>query len=373
LKIVKLFLGQGKEGDCWDFKQEWHEEMPELIKDIICFTNTVHDENSYLIFGVNDDCEVVGMIKPRRKQADIVEAISNLVFAGDNYPKISLETIILDGKEVDVLTIFNTNMTPIYLKRTYGKMREGCIYIRNGDKNTPDNSNADIVDIEMLWKKRLGLTKPPLNYIYDHLTNPLEWKSQGNTYYNTFKPEYTLTEVDDEECYGSDEFYSYAMYNEGTIFSMLEMKCHETILDQYQLVILDSGRYKTPVPEWGFIGYDELKLNHKYSYKYYILGSDLYCVHQFYYDGNDEEQRIAHDRLLEVIIIYNSKEERLAFEAFIEENQALLDSALANVNRYNHINTGDEHKTEHYIQQLHTGILLNRLLNEYRINRQSRE
>lgn len=368
-RIVQFFLGQGKEGECWDFKQEWHKEMYELIKDIICFANTVHDENCYLIFGVTDDCKVVGMVKPRRKQADVIEAISNLVFAGDNYPKISIETILVDGREVDVLTIFNTVMTPIYLKRTYGKMRQGCIYLRTGDKNTPDNSNAHMVDIEILWKKRLGLTQPALNYIYDRLHNPLEWKTQGDIYYNIFRPEYTLLEVDNEDFHGNDEFYSYAMYNERTMFSMLEIRCHETVLEKYQLVVLDSGRYKTPVPEWGFVCYDEFKLHPKYSYKYYTLDSELYCVHRFFYDPEDEEQRIARDRFLEIIVIFDSQEERLAFEVFINENQRLLDDAIGTVDRYSHIDTGDEHRTAHYIQQLHTGIVLNRLLKVYRANR----
>ena len=34
------------------------------------------------------------------------------------------------------------------MKKPYGKMREGCIYLRNGDKNTPDNGNADVEDID---------------------------------------------------------------------------------------------------------------------------------------------------------------------------------------------------------------------------------
>jgi hypothetical protein len=258
-------------------------------------------------------------------------------------------------------------MTPIYLKRAYGKMREGCIYLRTGDKNTPDNSNADIIDIEMLWKKRLGLTKTPLNYIYDRLHNPLEWKTQGNTYYNIYRPEYTLVEVDDEDCSGRDEFYSYAMCNERTMFTMLEMKYHETVLERYQLTILDSGRYKTPIPEWGHI-HNEFR-HPEYSYKYYTLGSDLYYVHQFFYDPDDDEQRIARDRFLEVVVIYDSAEERQTFEAFIEENQMLLEETIATVDRYSHIDTGDELITSHYIQQLHTGIALNRLLNEYRITR----
>lgn len=83
--MVRSFLEKGKEGECWDFKQEWHENTADLIKDIICFANTVHDENCYIIFGVSDDLQIKGMQKPRTKQANIIDAISNLIFAGDDF------------------------------------------------------------------------------------------------------------------------------------------------------------------------------------------------------------------------------------------------------------------------------------------------
>ena len=59
--LIRYFMAQGKEGECWDFKQEWHEDIGELMKDIICFVNTVHDEDCYIIFGVTNSLEVVGM------------------------------------------------------------------------------------------------------------------------------------------------------------------------------------------------------------------------------------------------------------------------------------------------------------------------
>ena len=55
---IDYFLEQGREGEFWDFKQEWHEKIEDLIKDIICFANTVHDEDCCLVFGVSDDCSV---------------------------------------------------------------------------------------------------------------------------------------------------------------------------------------------------------------------------------------------------------------------------------------------------------------------------
>lgn len=41
-QLVNFFIGQGKEGECWDFKQEWHDNIADLVKDIICFANTIN-------------------------------------------------------------------------------------------------------------------------------------------------------------------------------------------------------------------------------------------------------------------------------------------------------------------------------------------
>ena len=129
-ELVLSLLEQGKEGEYWDFKQEWHEKIEDLLKDIICFANTVHSKDCYIIFGVADDLTVTGMKKDRRKQADIIDALSKLKFAGDIYPKIELTTIDIDYKDVDILRIFDVEKTPIYLKENYGQMRPGCIYTR---------------------------------------------------------------------------------------------------------------------------------------------------------------------------------------------------------------------------------------------------
>lgn len=363
--MIRFFLSQGKEGEFWDFKQEWHTEMSDLIKDIICFANTVHDENCYLIFGVSNDLVLTGMKKARMKQADIIDAISNLEFAGDVYPKIEVETIKYEGFELDVLIVFNIDRTPIYLKKPYGKMRAGCIYLRTGDKNTPDNGNAHIFDIENLWKKRLGLTKPHLEYICDSMINKLEWNEHERTFYNIFRPEYTL-EIIDYEHDNNPEFYAYSMSNKSTSYEMLNIKYQNTILKSYQIVILDSGRLSIPVPKWGFVCYDKYGITPKYSYKYYILGSRRYRVLTFMYNDQNEEQNYAFRRLKEVVLIFNSNEERLAFESYIEDNKTLLEKNIEENKQYEHINAGTELETKVCIERLRAGVSLNKLLNEWR-------
>lgn len=372
--MVYFFLEQGKEGECWDFKQEWHENTADLIKDIICFANTVHDEDCYLIFGISDDLQIKGMQKPRVKQANIIDAISNLVFAGDVYPKIEVKTIELDGHELDVLIIFNVENTPIYLKKPYGKMREGCIYLRNGDKNTPDNGNADVTDIENLWRKRLGLTKPPLEYIFDRMHNKLEWTERDECYYNIYRPEYTIQIVYGEEDYDFEaEFYAYAMTNSNASYESLKIMFQNTVLDSYQLVVLDGGRLRIPVPEWGYICHNDYGTDAKYSYKYYILESRRYRILSFLYDSQNDDARFAFMHLKDVVLIYHSHEEKLAFESFLEGHQHLVNEYFSRIDRYSYVVTGDKLKTKVYREQLRVGVALNGLLTDWRTNRNIKE
>lgn len=365
--LVKLCISRGHEGDFWDFKQEWHKDMPALIKDIICFVNTVHSENCYLIFGISDDCRVVGMKQSRYELANIIDALSKLEFATIDVPEITLDTIVLDGIEVDVLTILNTDNTPIYLRKPYGKMHPGCIYLRKGDRNTPDNSNALFGDIEMLWKKRFRLTKPPLEYIKNHLNNPLEWNETQDCYYNIFRPEYVLEHVYDE----SDrdlraEFYAYAMTNEHVVYSSMVVKCSGTIVDNYQIVALDGGRYRTPTPEWGFLGKRLTENGPEFSYKYFLKDSFRYSLHSFMYHEENGEERYAHDDLMDIVLLFDSVDEKNEFERYVEYHIQNLRDRVDAQNEYSYVRADSEAETRFIIHRLRTARVLQSILKEYR-------
>ena len=364
-ELIDYFRSKGREGDFWDFKQEWHEKMPELIKDIICFANTTHDENCYLIFGIADDLSVQGMLKHRKKYSEILDALSNLQFAGDNLPDIELEAVQYDGVELDVLIIKDTDHTPIYLKKPYGEMMAGCIYARVGDRNTPNKGNAEISIIERLWKKRMGLLKPPLTYIMDSLANKLDWMESEGNYYNIYKPEYTV-ERREADGAGEDEFYSYAMTNERTSFYMLDIKGYRTTLDSYQIVVLDSGRLSIPVPEWGFIYLDEYHQD-MLAYKYYIENTQRMQLLEFMYDAGMSEQKWAMDDLMEVVLVYKSEEERQEFEYYLTGYLSDLQNKIETSTRFECLAIADnEPKKKQYVQRLRTGTALNEMLQEFR-------
>ncbi len=361
-QLVNYCISSGKENEFWDFKQEWHKEMSDLLKDIVCFVNTVHDKNCYLIFGISNDLKIVGMNKPRKNQADILAAISNLQFAGDIYPKIKVDTVKINQCEVDVLTIYNEQQVPIYLKKPYGKMMSGCIYSRVGDKNTPDNGNAEIRIIEALWKKRFGLTKPPLQYIYDRLGNKLEWEEFDNSYYNIYHPEYVL-EILDSERDLDKEFYVYVMVNKHTSYKILNVKYQSTLLDTFQLVVLDGGRLVVPTPTWGYF---ELDYNHQLYYKYYIRNSKDYKLLNFLYNEENSEEQWAMDRLLGVVLLFDSETERYEFEEHVLGNLSLLQEQLSSSNAFSYIDAGEREITKINQERLRLGEILNIWHNDWK-------
>lgn len=82
--------------------------------------------------------------------------------------------------KIDVIIIFNENNVPIYLnedlegepildkngkfvrnedgtKKRKQKIKQGLIYSRINDSNTPIDSSTNDAQMELLWKKRLGL------------------------------------------------------------------------------------------------------------------------------------------------------------------------------------------------------------------------
>lgn len=367
IKKIKRLISENKEGDYWDYKQVWHKENERLLHDIICFANTIHDKDCYIIFGVADNGEVIGVNEENRKrQADVIDLISNSIFAGDNSPKIELRTIFIDKKELDILIIFNSDTVPYYLKavsKKYKNLKENNIYIRIGDKNTPINQNANIQDIEMLWKKRFGLTKPLMKQIMDKLDNKFEWDYYNYTYYNIFNPNFKFKEYEDD--INNPEFYVFTQTNSSFHYSNLKVIFNDTVLDEIQLITLDGGRYKTPTPRRGFVGYDKWRHNVKYSYRYFLLNSIEYKIQSFLYDKESEEEVYAKNKFDSVIIYYKNEDEKKEFENYIENNQEIVEKYIKEFSeKYFNIDKGDALEKRVFKNELITSLALKAILKE---------
>lgn len=373
-EIIKL-IDKKSEGEYWDYKQEWHKDNERLLIDILCFANTVHNKDCYLIIGVADNGNIIGLTdeSPNRKnQAAVLDLLSNSIFAGDYVPDISVETILVEGKEVDILTVFNSYNVPFYLKsktKKYHTIVDGYIYSRKGDRNTSISENSSMQQIELLWKKRLGILSPPLEQIVSRMRNKSEWQQLDNVYYNIFNPDFKIVENWDEEEYRDckREFYSYNQCNESIRYINLDILCRETVLKGFQVVILDSGRYRTPTPTWGFIHDPKYHIETLYSYKYILKDSITFAVQQFVYDEDSEEARIAKQRFDEVVLYFQNKQEQEEFHQSIESDTAVVERYIndAKLDKY-HISSNNKLEVKDCTDKLITAFAFKRYLFDYR-------
>src|SRR5690606_6163767 len=258
-----------REDDYWDFKEKHHSNDANLLHDIICMANNRADRDAYIIFGIADRTfEVVGVEngENRRNEQQMIDFLKAKELIPGIRPRVEMRTIWLAGHEVDVLTIKNSTDTPYYLTEDFPnvgrRVRANHIYTRIGDTNTDIDKSTDINNIEYLWKKRFLLTRSPFEQIMKRIENKDEWKRDEDTYYNIYNPEFTITREYDEDDRDVDpEFYAYAMYNKSTRYQMLSVKYFGTQLYGKQIVILDSGRYSTPIPKWEYLYLGENKLD----------------------------------------------------------------------------------------------------------------
>ncbi|NQX62199.1 hypothetical protein [Paenibacillus qinlingensis] len=162
------------------------------------------------------------------------------------------------------------------------------------------------------------LTRSPLDHIIRSLENKNEWNSDENIYFNIYKPEYTITLEDYEDNRKLiPEFYSYAVSNPSTMYHLLSIKYHGTQLFGSQVVILDSGRYITPTPDWEFIHFGEYRVHSGYGLKYFIEDSPTYKLNEFLYYEDNSEASFARKRFFEVVLLFKDCLEKETFLEYV--------------------------------------------------------
>jgi hypothetical protein len=367
---IESVISSKREGEYWDFKEQYHSNKADLLHDIICMANNRADRDGYIIFGVSDNYEIMGIQNDehRKNQQNIIDFLKGKKFSGGIRPTIELVTMLIEGKQIDVLIIKNSDDTPYFIIEDYNdhkrRVRANNIYTRIGDTNTDIDKSADINHIEYLWRKRFLLNRTPLEQIKKKLQLKDEWKQEEDTYYNIYNPEFTVVLESDHDI-GHSEFYSYLMTNHSSMYGTLEIKCFGTKLYRRQFVVLDSGRYITVIPEWGYIGND-FSLNETYSYKYYVKESLDYILHKFL-QSDDNEAMLARNRLYSGIVIYHNGEERERFEEYLESNISLLNDLIdEEEDSFEWIETEAKREEIVNVRRIKVGKAIKKQLEEYR-------
>ena len=85
-------------------RKEFHKKDEDLLFDIICLSNNLENRDAYLIIGVTDDFEVIG-VNEECKSNNILDLMKNKKFAGDFKPEIELDTLIINIKNSWLLNV----------------------------------------------------------------------------------------------------------------------------------------------------------------------------------------------------------------------------------------------------------------------------
>lgn len=167
------------ESDYFDFKQQWHVNNAELVHDILCLANSLSDKKDrFLIFGVTDKThEIIGVGANRKTEEDVLHLLQQRMAT---LPSLSVKTILVEGKSVDILQISpEYRELPYVLTQEYqdGKkfVRKHAAYCRTGAINTPITANASVNDLAELFRRREGRHLKSIEQFWHHIKDIKNW------------------------------------------------------------------------------------------------------------------------------------------------------------------------------------------------------
>lgn len=328
-EILKL-INLKKEGPYWDFKKEWYDSKTKpkrLLHDIICMANNICNKDAYIIIGIDEENDYLSETvknKPNRMNTqNLVDFLKDKPFADDNRPSVCVETIYLDENEIDVIVVRNSNLTPYYLNGEFKGLNPGNIYTRVENTNTPINRTADFAAVEFLWKKHFGLNLNPIERFSFILKEKEKWSgipfAEQNIFYNP-SPEYSIHINNTfEHDPVNQEYYMLNQTNRYVSYFDIELKYQQTVLSRIKGVSLDSGRYSTNCPPYNVIAINQLE-DIFIRYNYFIKDSLELALNEFFYVNHSGEERCAHDKFIDNVLIFENKEESVEFENYVLEN-----------------------------------------------------
>lgn len=361
---ITSLINKKQEGGYWDFKLEWHDNKAELLHDIICLANNMENRDAYLIFGVKDKdktYKIIGINEDnKRNRLDTVRVVNFLrdkKFVGGIRPMARVETIDIEGKELDILIIENSRYTPFRLSQDFkdkskksndkdtGKtVKANNVYTRIQDTNTPIDKTADPDKEEKLWRKRFHIDESAYNKAMYYLESPEDWEKSvsdlsdsyiaadklrypglklhrpfwDNSYYYRYAPEYSINFTSDCSTVSDKHFLCLLFPNSrGTVMDVIVKASSQTVY-KYFYVNLDGARAKLICPRSDVIDFSGNPFDRVFIMSYVVKGSFDYMVNKLLIEKQSPDD-ISHyiKTWKDCVIQFESEYEKSEFKKYI--------------------------------------------------------
>lgn len=331
-KIMEL-ISRKDEGSYYDYKTDFHEDNGKLVHDILCLVNNTGNQESYIIFGVEDQTgEIVGIenSQNRKSRQNIIDLLKGVEFVSGIRPTVDLIEFEIGVHNVCVLVIKKSSDVPFYLTKKYRSVNQYQIYTRVGDTNTPITSQADINDIEKLWKIRFGIIPNPFERVVEYIKNVTFWKSQKpknttSSWYYENHPEFTIIMTHDPESESlRNPSFTTVQINASSGWLNIQVKYHQTALMEYNAFWLDNTRGIAVYPKVELINnMEEVKKRHfSTEYLYYYINSPELLLSEFlnFQFGGERCKDLVWPNHLSYVLILSDEKEKLEFNAYLQDN-----------------------------------------------------
>lgn len=326
-KLKKIINSDVHENEYWDFKEKWYAKKDnEIVRDIVSFANTAHHKDCYLIMGVSDNQRIVGVEhdENRRNKQQLQDLLRKKPFAQNSYPQTNVETFNIEGHELDVITIYDSDQVPFFLQEKDKNLNAGAIYCRTNDSNTPKDSTATDREVELLWKKRFHEDMDIMDQFIYLMKDRVSWEYVENDEYNGFiykkNPDFQIILKPEEKNNRDVEAYSINQFKIAMSYQQIQFRYRTVLIKEYLGVWLDEARLLVPVPDRKMIS----MLDAESVFYFFTKESYRYQLMKFIVDKMRYNQAEQLRIFLSDVVIFNNEKEINKFKDSFDQNKIKL-------------------------------------------------
>jgi hypothetical protein len=348
ITTITSLIEKKTEGSYWDFKECWHINKADLLHDIICLANNIVNKDAYIIIGVTNSGEVTNISNDsnRRDTAKLTDFLRTKKFVGQFRPIVRVETLSIKVGIIDVIIVENSTNTPFVLEEDFSDsakksetnhindskekieiVRQGNVYTRIQDTNTPKNKTADFDKVEKSWRKRFYLDASPFEKLNLYLKDTGGWELnyfQNEWYYKFSNELFKISDIRNNDTEKTNTVWDYIGIYSPWSKHNIEIIWQNVIIKTYK--VLSNCKYSAIMPNCEFMQFDDN--NEGYWYWFYVKDSDTELLQKLLERDNKNIRNplepIQFDFYKENIIRFESENEKNEFEKYLSSNWITL-------------------------------------------------